>query len=121
MSKPINLLHPIPRPSNVMFALVAIGMYCNVELQKAKPGDVVIFHDTQSQWRKEKFTLVRKCKIAVNSAVFSFFAKSLYGDWVRIEDVLERWRGIYEREGSPFDESECLLIEVKPIKKDEDE
>lgn len=111
MSRPINILHPIPKDGKP-FALLPIGMYCNDKLQNAVPGSLV---ELWQDWRHERRVLVRKCRIQINSSVFTFLAKSLYGERTRIADMMAKWREGYD---VPFDESECLLIEVAPIEED---
>lgn len=112
MSRPINRPHPIPKDGKP-FALLPIGMYCNDKLQNAVPGSLV---ELWQDWRHERRVLVRKCRIQINSSVFTFLAKSLYGERTRIADVLAKWREVYD---VPFDESECILIEVRELNEDE--
>ena len=113
MVKPINILHPAPERDKP-FMLLPIGIYCNKELQKAASGSLV---ELWQDWRHERRALVRKCRIGINSSAFTFLAKSLYGERTRIADMLAKWREVYD---VPFDESECLLIEVKPIDEDKE-
>lgn len=112
MAKPINILHPVPK-GDKQFMLLPFGIYCNKELQKAAPGSLV---ELWQDWRHERRVLVRKCRIGINSSVFTFLAKSLYGERTRIADMLAKWREVYD---VPFDESECLLIEVRELNEDE--
>ena len=112
MAKPINILHPVPN-GDKPYALLPIGIYCNKELQKAASGSLV---ELWQDWRHERRVLVRKCRIQINSSVFTFLAKSLYGEWTRIADMLAKWREVYD---VPWDESECMLIEVRELNEDE--
>ncbi len=112
MSRPINILHPVPK-GDKQFMLLPIGIYCNKELQKAAPGSLIEFWQ---DWRHERRVLVRKCRIGINSSVFTFLAKSLYGKRTRIADMLAKWREVYD---VPFDEGECMLIEVRELNEDE--
>lgn len=112
MSRPINILHPIPK-GDKPFMLLPIGIYCNKELQKAASGSLV---ELWQDWRHERRVLVRKCRIQINSSVFTFLAKSLYGERTRIADMLAKWREVYD---VPWDESECMLIEVRELNEDE--
>lgn len=85
------------------------------KLQKAPIGSVIEF---QTEWRRDKATLIRKCKIPVNSSVFTFMAKSIYGEYTRIKDLLDRWEATAILEGvgaQGYSKDECLLIEVKMI------
>ena len=111
MAKPINILHPIPK-GDKPFMLLPIGIYCNKELQKAALGSVV---ELWQDWRHERRVLVRKCRIQINSSVFTFLAKSLYGERTRIADMLTKWREVYD---VPWDETECMLIEVRELNED---
>ena len=113
MGKPINILHAIPKDGKP-FMLLPIGIYCNKELQNAAPGSLV---ELWQDWRHERRVLVRKCRIQINSSVFTFLAKSLYGERTRIADMLAKWREVYD---VPFDESECMLIEVREPNEDEE-
>ena len=114
MPKPIFIQHGCPKEGKP-FAILPIGMYCNSGLQKANPGDTIIFCQ---DWRREKAVLVRHCRIAVNSSVFTFMAKSIYGEYTRIKDLLAKWEALsvvegYGKEG--YSKDECLLIECKLI------
>lgn len=109
MSKVIKLLNsPVPKGK---LALVPIGMYLNTPLQKAKPGAVIEF---QSAWRKDKRVLLQKVAVKINSSIFSFMARSIYGQDVRMADIIEQWRAncIIEGLGKDAFGDECLLIEV---------
>ena len=112
MAKPINILHPIPKNSKP-FVLLPIGIYCNKELQNAASGSLV---ELWQDWKHERRVLVRKCRIQINSSVFTFLAKSLYGERTRIADMLAKWREVYD---VPWDEAECMLIEVRELNEDE--
>ncbi|WP_300905727.1 hypothetical protein [uncultured Bacteroides sp.] len=112
MAKPINILHPIPK-CDKPFMLLPIGIYCNKELQSAASGSLV---ELWQDWRHERRVLVRKCRIGINNSVFTFLAKSLYGERMRIADMLAKWREVYD---VPFDETECMLIEVRELNEDE--
>ena len=112
MAKVINILERVPTGGKA-FVLLPIGIYCNDKLQKAAPGSFVEFWQG---WRHERRVLVRKCRIGINSSVFTFLAKSLYGERTRIADMLAKWREVYD---VPFDETECMLIEVRELNEDE--
>lgn len=106
--KPIPILHPTPK-ADKPFAILPIGLFCNDKLQKAAIGAVVEFWQ---DWRHDKRVLVRKCKVQIKSSVFTFLAQSIYGERTRIVDMQAKWREVYD---VPFDETECMLIEVKEI------
>ena len=111
MAKTIKINHPIP--GRLPYALIPTGMFLNTELQKAVPGCTVEF---RQDWRREKRILVRKITVDVRSSIFSFMAKSIYGDFTTIKSMREQWRAQAIREGlgrDGFDKDSCLLIEVK--------
>jgi len=100
-------------PNGGKYALLPIGMYCNKQLQKAEADSVVEFRDG---WQREKRVLVRKCRVSVNSSVFDFLLKSIYGATMRWEDLRRRWEAWAVVEGigkDGFSDSEVLLLEVK--------
>lgn len=109
MSKVIKLLNtPVPKGN---MALVPVGMYLNVALQKAKPNAVIEF---QSAWRKDKRALRQKVAVKINSPIFTFAMRAIYGSEVRMADIIEQWRAncIIEGLGKDAFSDECLLIEV---------
>ena len=114
MGKPINILHPVPKDGKP-FMLLPIGIYCNKELQNANLGSLV---ELWQDWRHERRVLVRKCRIQINSSVFTFLAKSLYGERTRIADMLAKWENMSIQEGlgaNGFDREYALLIEVAQV------
>lgn len=109
MSKVIKLLNtPVPKGS---LALVPVGMYLNIPLQKAKPGAVISF---EVAWRKDKRVLRQKVAVKINSPIFTFAMRAIYGSDVRMTDIIEQWRAncIIEGLGKDAFGDECLLIEV---------
>lgn len=109
MSKVIKLLNtPVPKGP---LALIPVGMYLNVPLQKAKPGTVIEF---QSAWRKDKRVLRQKVAVKINSPIFTFAMRAIYGQDARMADIIEQWRAncIVEGLGKDAFRDECLLIEV---------
>ncbi len=109
MSKVIKLLNtPVPKGA---LAVIPIGMYLNVPLQKAKPGAVLSF---EVAWRKDKRVLRQKVAVKINSPFFTFMARSIYGSEARMADIIEQWRAncIIEGLGKDAFSDECLLIEI---------
>lgn len=109
MSKVIKLLNtPVPKGN---LAVIPVGMYLNVPLQKAKPGAVIEF---QSAWRKDKRILRQKVAVKIASPIFTFAMRSIYGSDARMSDIIEQWRAncIIEGLGKDAFSDECLLIEV---------
>lgn len=116
MSKVIKLLNtPVPKGA---LAVIPIGMYLNKALQKAQSGAVIEF---QSSWRKEKWVLRQKVAVKINSPIFTFAMRAIYGQDARMADIIEQWRAncVIEGLGKDAFYDECLLIEVgeyDPIK-----
>ncbi len=111
--KPIIISGQPPKERNTAMIFLPIGMYCNKQLQKAEPDSVVEFRDG---WQRDKHVLVRKCKVNVNSSVFDFLLKSIYGANMRWEDLRKRWEAWAVVEGfgkDGFSDSEVLLLELK--------
>lgn len=111
MPRSINIQHLTPKAYKP-YAILPFGLYCNSELQNAQIGDIVEFC---VDWRRDKRRLVRKCKIAVQSGVFTFLMKSLYGERMTIAKLMERWQAwaIIEGIGAQgFSREEVILIEV---------
>lgn len=109
MSKVIKLLNtPVPKGA---LALVPVGLYLNVPLQKAKPNVVIEF---QSAWRKDRRVLRQKVAVKINSPIFTFAMRAIYGQDARMDDIIEQWRAncIIEGLGKDAFGDECLLIEV---------
>jgi len=112
--KPIIISGQPPKERNTAMIFAPIGMYCNKQLQKAEPDSVVEFRDG---WQRDKRVLVRKCRVPVNSSVFDFLLKSIYGANMRWEDLRRRWEAWAVVEGigaQGISDTECLLIEVAP-------
>lgn len=109
MSKVIKLLNtPVPKGN---LAVIPIGMYLNKALQKAQSGAVIEF---QSAWRKDKRVLRQKVAVKINSPIFTFAMRVIYGQDTRMSDIIEQWRAncIVEGLGRDAFSDECLLIEV---------
>lgn len=109
MSKVIKLLNtPVPKGA---LALIPVGFYLNQPLQKAKPGALLSF---EVAWRKDKRILRQKVAVKINSPIFTFAMRAIYGQDVRMADIIEQWRAncIIEGLGKDAFSDECLLIEV---------
>ncbi len=119
MKHPIKLYQLAPKPMQTMFALVPYGKFLNTQLQKASAGAII---DFCVDWRRDRFILIRKCKLAVNSSVFTLLLKSIYGEDATWQNLSEQWRAQCIVEGlgnKAFDEQSVLLLEVKPYVKEE--
>lgn len=109
MSKVIKLLNTHVPKGN--WAVIPIGMYLNQPLQRAKPGAVLSF---EAAWRKDKRVLLQKVAVKINSPIFTFAMRAIYGADARMADIIEQWRAncIIEGLGKDAFSDECLLIEV---------
>lgn len=98
---------------------VPTGRYCNAKVEGANVGDVVEFCEA---WRKTPAIVVRKCKVKVNSSVFGFLLKSIYGETATWEGLRADWQALCVNEGlgaDAFSVKEVLLIEWRPFIKEE--
>lgn len=114
MPRPIKIQHPTPKAEKP-YAILAIGLYCNATLQKAKPGQEVIF---QTEWRSDKRCIVQICRFRINSPEFTFMLRSIYGENMTISKLIERWEAWAVVEGigkSGFSREQCMVIEVSEI------
>lgn len=112
MSRPIKIQHPTPKERNVAQAILPIGMYCNQKLQKAKPGDWVLFEST---WERTDMRIVQLCRFRINSPEFTFMLRSIYGEGMTIAKLMERWEAwaVVEGIGSAgIDHENCIILEV---------
>ena len=119
MKRPIKLYQLAPKEMQTMFALVPYGRYLNQKLLNAKSGDLVEFC---VDWRRDKFVLIRKAKLAVNTSAFNLLLKSIYGEDATWQKLSEEWRArciVEGLGGKAFDEQSVLLLEVKPYVKEE--
>lgn len=114
----IKLQYPAPKAEKP-YIFVPIGMYLNVKLQKAMPGDIIEF---QTDWRIDKRILIRKCLVAVSSSIFTFLMKSIYGGHMTWAELSQRWKAeciIEGLGGEAFDPENVMLIEVDNIPNDD--
>lgn len=117
--KAIKIEQLAPKPMQTSLCVVPYGLYLNKALQKADNGSVLEF---QTDWRRDKFILVRKAKISVNTSAFNLLLKSIYGDEATWQKLSEEWTARCVIEGlgkSAFDTDNVLLLEVKPFVKEE--
>ena len=118
MSKPINILHPIPKPLNAEIVILPCGLYCNRELQSAKAGQIV---ELWQEWRHEKRRIVQISKFRINTPEFTFILRCVYGERMTIAKLMERWETECVAEGigkEGFDREQCLVLEVETINED---
>lgn len=110
MAKPIKIQHPTP--VKLPYAILPIGMYCNRQLQMAKPGDLVEFW---SDWRHDVRRIVRICRFRINSPEFTFMLRSIYGNAMSIAKLMERWEAAAIVDGigrNGIDRERCIILEV---------
>lgn len=115
MAKPINILHPTPKPPKNGIAIVPCGLYCNTALQKAHNGDLVEFWQ---EWRHEKRRIVQITKFRINTPEFTFMLRCIYGERMTIAKLFEQWESLavvegYGKEG--FSRDEALVVEVSNL------
>lgn len=111
MARPIKIQHPTPK-TDKPYAILPIGLYCNAALQKAKPGQEVIF---ETEWRRDKRRIVQLCRFRINSPEFTFMLRSIYGVRMTIAKLMERWEAWAVVEGigaQGFSRDEAIVIEV---------
>lgn len=119
MKRPLKIYQLAPKEMQTRFALVPYGRYLNQKLLNAKSGDLVEFC---VDWRRDKFVLIRKATLKVNSSVFSLLLKSIYGEDATWQKLSEEWRAQCIVEGlgnKAFSEDEVLLLSIKPYIKEE--
>lgn len=119
MKRPLKIYQLAPKEMQTSFVFAPYGRYLNTQLQKASAGAIL---DFIVDWRKDRFVLIRKAKLAVNSSVFSLLLKSIYGEDATWQKLSEEWRAqcIVEGLGSrAYDEQNVLLLEVKNYVKEE--
>ncbi len=110
----IRILQEVPK-RRATYALVPFGIFCNSEIAQAKPCSIVEFWD---EWRHAAFKLMRSCTVPVDSPVFTFMLRSLYGERMTTAQIMRRWETMCIREGygrDGFSRTEVLLIEIKEI------
>lgn len=115
MSKPINILHPTPKPPKNGIAIAPCGLYCNRELQKAKAGQIVEFWQ---EWRHEKRRIVQITKFRINTPEFTFMLRCVYGERMTITKLFEQWGAWAVVEGigkEGFSRDEALVVEVSNL------
>lgn len=119
MKRALKIHQLAPKQMRTSFVLVPYGRYLNVKLQKAENGSVLEF---QTDWRRDKFVLIRRAKIAVKTSAFNLLLKSIYGEDATWQSISEQWKAqcIIEGLGSKaFSEDDVLLLDVKPYVKEE--
>lgn len=112
MAKAATVFAPAPA-KDVRLFLCPYGRYANKEVQTCETGGILTFQDT---WRKTQFRLVRRTKVAVNSSVFSFLLRAVYGETMTYGRWMERWRAVAASEGwgkDAFDTDSVLLLELE--------
>lgn len=100
------------------YIIIPYGRYCNAKVEGANVGDVVEFREA---WRKTLGIVVRKCKVKVNSGVFGFLLKSIYGEAATWERLRSDWQALCVNEGlgsEAFSDKEALLIEWREFVKE---
>lgn len=119
MKRPIKIHQLAPKEAQTRLVIVPYGMYLNKALQRCQNGSILEF---VVDWRRDKFILIRKAKVAVNTSCFTLLLKSIYGEDATWQSVSEMWRAQCIIDGlgkDAFSDSDVLLLEVKPFVKEE--
>lgn len=119
MPRPIKIHQLAPKEAQTSLCIVPYGLYLNKALQKAQNGSILEF---VADWRRDKFILIRKATLKVNSSCFTLLLKSIYGEDATWQSVSEMWKAQCIIDGlgkSAFDEQSVLLLEVKKYVKEE--
>ncbi|MBD5367270.1 MAG: hypothetical protein HDR82_09805 [Bacteroides sp.] len=119
MKRPLKIYQLAPKEMQTRFAIVPYGKFLNTKLQKAENGSVLEFC---VDWRRDKFVLIRKATLKVNSSCFNLLLKSIYGEDATWQKLSEEWRAQCVIDGlgkDAFDPENVLLLEVKPYVKEE--
>lgn len=119
MKRPIKIHQLAPKEAQTRLAVAPYGRYLNQKLLNAKSGDLI---DFCVDWRKDRFILIRRAKIAVNTSAFTLLLKSIYGEDATWQKLSEEWKARCIIDGlgkDAFSDSDVLLLEVKPFVKEE--
>lgn len=119
MKRPIKIHQLAPKEAQTRLVIVPYGRYLNTQLQKASAGQII---DFIVDWRKDRFILIRKAKVAVNTSCFTLLLKSIYGEDATWQSISEMWRAQCIIDGlgsSAFDTENVLLLSIKPFVKEE--
>ena len=119
MKRPLKIYQLAPKEMQTRFVFAPYGRYLNVQLQKASAGAIL---DFIVDWRKDRFVLIRKAKLSVNSSCFNLLLKSIYGEDATWRKLSEEWRAQCIVEGlgkDAFDPENVLLLSIKPYVKEE--
>lgn len=119
MNRPIKIYQLAPRETQNTLCIVPFGRYLNVKLQKASAGDIL---DFIVNWRRDRYILIRKATVAVNSSCFTLLLKSIYGEEATWQSISEQWRANCILDGlgaSAFDTDNVLLLSVKKFIQEE--
>lgn len=114
MARSIKIQHTTPKMDKP-YAILPIGLYCNSALQKAKPGQEVIF---ETDWRRDKRRISQICHFRINSPEFTFMLRSIYGENMTIAKLMERWEAWAVVEGigrDGIDKEQCIIVEVSNL------
>lgn len=111
MGKRIEIFSNVPSGVH-KYVIVPVGVYFHKSLKDLKRGDSVYFNEG---WRMVKMEYVGSCILKVNSPIFVFMMRSLYGDGMTIRGLFAHWSAVCINEGygkNGFSRDEVMLIEV---------
>lgn len=101
---------PLPIEPQGLIAIFPIGMYCNAEMMKAKPGDIVEF---RTAWRRDARIIKAITRMEMANRMFSFVMRHVYGDYMTIRRLIRDWEAWAENEGlsrQGFSRNEALVV-----------
>ena len=113
MAKRIRILQTLPKDGQ-RFMIVPIGTYLNTELQEAREG---CDFEVWQEWRRERYVMVRKAMMRINTPEFTFMLRHVYSGAVRLAELLERFGRWSHDSGAGwegFDRERCLVVEIEP-------
>lgn len=116
--KPISVKGDFPKPC--YFHILPIGEFLNKPIQDAQIGDVIELAQHQG-WRKEKFVLLGKSKVAVNTSYFTQLMKAVYGNNMTWQTLENRWKSELLLDGfntKTWYHDKVLCLTLQPISGD---
>lgn len=115
MKRVIKINAELPKTVTVTIAIVPFGLYLNKTIQEAQRGSIIEFCD---QWRKGRYTLLHKRKVAVESVEFARLRTLIYGEYVSTASLFDRWEAEALVNGygrNAFDKEQVLYLELEKI------
>lgn len=102
-------------PRATYMIILPIGVYLNEALQNASIGDLVAL---KQDWREERFAVLSKSKVAVNTSYFTQLMRSIYGKRMTWEQLQNIWDGQLLPDGynaKTWYHDKVLCLTLQPI------